>query len=504
MIASDSSNTPSLFPAIPSWIPLLAFILLTFMIGAAGYAIFEQNKQAIKDKEISDLGAIADLKVAQIVAWRDAHRRRGEAYLHGSMLPTEVEQWLREGTPSNERKQKILKQLAGIQQVQGYKTVSLLDAKGMVRFSTNDRYQVDAEEKKLAMEAMRRQQVLFSDLHRSGRGDNGIVIDNVAPLTVADEKKGAHVVGALLFEVDPNSFLYPMIQSWPTQSPSAETLLIRREGNDILFLNELRHQKRAALSLRIPMTNTQLPAVRAVLGQVNDTEGIDYRGVPVVAALRSVPGTPWVMVAKIDKTELFTPINTLQRWVAGLVLAFAACGGALVFLWFKGYQVRYAHLKAQHEAAVEREMLVKHFDYLTKYANDIVLLVNAQGRIVETNDRAALAYGYTKEQLKSLSLGDLLDPGTDWRLEEIKKNEELKFESVHTRKDGTTFPVENSMRAIIIEGERYYQAIIRDITERKQTEIALKKERCLAEGIATDRAHRKLGTGPEKRHPLLV
>jgi PAS domain S-box-containing protein len=480
MTASDSNEPPPL-SGPPIWIPLLAFILLTFSIGAAGYAIFEQNKKAITEKEIQSLGTIADLKVAQIVAWREAHRRRAEMFLHGSLLPDEVDLWLREGAPAGKRKEKILQILTGLRQTQNYKTVSLLDREGAARISTDVSYAPDAEEKKLAIEAMRSQSVLFSDLHREGRGENGIEIDSVAPLRVTDEKKTNRIVGALLFKIDPNTFLYPLVQSWPIKSLSTETLLVRRDGDGVLFLNELRHQKGAALSLRIPLTNNRLPSAQAILGSAKVTEGVDYRGVPVIATLRKVPDTPWLMVSKIDKAELFAPVNLLQRWVTGLGFIFAGLGGALVFLWFKGYRARYAHLKMQHDAAVEREMLVKHFDYLTKYANDIVLLLNAEGRILEANDRAALAYGYPKEQLKSMSLGALLAPWIDLRsrLEEIENKGGLKFESTHLHKNGTTFPVESSVRAITIEGERYFQAIIRDITERKQAESALRKSETL-------------------------
>ena len=473
MTASDSNESPP-FSGLPVWIPLLAFILLTFLIGAAGYAIFEQNKKSITEKEIQSLGAIADLKVAQIVAWREAHRRRAEMFLHGSLLSDEVDLWLREGAPAGKRKDKILQVLTGLLQVQNYKTVSLLDREGAARISTDGSYAPDAEEKKLAIEAMRSQSVLFSDLHREGRGNNGIEIDSVAPLRVTDEKKANRIVGVLLFEIDPNTFLYPLVQSWPIKSQSTETLLVRRDGDAVLFLNELRHQKGAALALRIPLTNNQLPSAQAILGSAKVTQGLDYRGVPVIATLRKVPDTPWLMVSKIDKAELFAPVNLLQRWVTGLGFVFAGLGGALVFLWFKGY-------RAQHDAAVEREMLVKHFDYLTKYANDIVLLLNAEGRIVEANDRAALAYGYPKEKLKSMSLGALLAPWIDLRsrLEEIENKGGLKFESTHLRKNGATFPVESSVRAITIEGERYFQAIISDITERKRAESALRKSEAL-------------------------
>ncbi|HUX63114.1 PAS domain S-box protein [Sulfuricella sp.] len=481
MTASDSKNKSPRFSGIPTWIPLLAFILLTFLIGAAGYAIFEQNKKSITEKEVQNLGAMADLKVAQIVAWREAHRQRAEMFLNNSLLPDEVDLWLREGAQADKRKERILSILTGLRQVQNYRTISLLDKEGATRISTNDSYAPDTEAIKLAVEAMRSQRVLFSDLHKEGHKDNRIKIDSVAPLRVTDENNATRIVGALLFEIDPDSFLYPLVQSWPIKSQSTETLLVRRDGDDVLFLSELRHKKGAALSLRIPLTNKQLPGAQAMLGSAKVTEGIDYRGVPVIATLRRVPDTPWFMVSKIDKAELFAPVNILQRWVTGLGFAFAVLGGALVFVWFKGYRARYAHLKMQHDGAVEREMLVKHFDYLTKYANDIVLLLNAQGRIVEANDRAALAYGYPKEQLKTMSLGALLAPGIDLRsrLEEIEKKEGLKFESVHVRKNGAVFPVESSVRAITIEGERYFQAIIRDITERKRAESALRKSEAL-------------------------
>src|ERR1035438_8946554 len=85
--------------------------------------------------------------------------------------------------------------------------------------------------------------------------------------------------GILLLGIDPSEFLYPLIQSWPTPSRTAETLLVRREGDEVVYLNELRHRKDTAMQLRFPLTDRRIPAVRGALGVEGTAEGIDYRGV---------------------------------------------------------------------------------------------------------------------------------------------------------------------------------------------------------------------------------
>ncbi|HUX89688.1 MAG TPA: PAS domain S-box protein [Gallionellaceae bacterium] len=460
------------------------------MIVGAAYVIFGQYKKIITEREIENLGAIADAKVAQIAAWREAHKRRAEYFLHGAMFSGYVEQWLREGARDNEHKQQILRTLDGIMQEQSYKSVTLLDREGRVRMSTAGDYVPDTEDKKLAVDAMQSQRVLFLDLHRE-HTDNKVAIDSVAPLRVVDKKNGNRIVGALLLKIDPDLFLYPMIQTWPTQSHTAETLLTRLEGNDVVFLNELRHRKDTALTLHVPADRAKLPTVMAIHGETSTVDGVDYRGIPVVSAMRRVPETPWFLVAKIDSAELFSPINTLQQWVAGLVIAFAAFGGGLVFLWFKGSRARYAHLKVQHDAALERELLLKHLQNLTRYANDMIIVANETGQIIEANESAQQALGYSREELlqkQVMELHDPLDnPAVPGKLDVQKRGWSLRIDGIFQRKDGSTFPVEISARVIEVQGTFYMQSIIRDITERKFAEDSLRLHSAiltnLAEGI---------------------
>ena len=78
-----------------------------------------------------------------------------------------------------------------------------------------------------------------------------------------------------------------------------------------------------------------------------------------------------------------------------------------------------------------------------------------------------------------MNLGDLRAPAEKVSLDLHKKGIEetkgLVYETIHQRKDGLPFPVEASSRIIEVEGKTFYQSIIRDITERKRTEAALRK-----------------------------
>jgi PAS domain S-box-containing protein len=142
-------------------------------------------------------------------------------------------------------------------------------------------------------------------------------------------------------------------------SDTAETLLVRRQGKEVVFLNDLRHRRNTALRLALPVDNRMLPAARAARGDRHDFTGVDYRGHEVIAAARPVPGTAWAVVSKIDTGEALA--NTRQHaWLlfvalASVVALAATAGGLTVF----SMQSRF--YRRQYRAAAEREaMLQRH------------------------------------------------------------------------------------------------------------------------------------------------
>jgi len=462
---------------------VLIFLVLAIFIGLAGYLYFDLQKQHVKENIEDELSAIADLKTGQIAAWRKERLEDAMSIVKNTVIASAVQRFLQNpALPDAERA--VLHWMNALREISDYRSILLVDPDGRARLSTGgDQKVIGSHARQLIAEVMRTRKPALSDFHR-GPGVNFIHLDLAVPL-LAELGNDHASIGVALIRINPDGFLYPLIQSWPGTSRSAETLLFRKDADSVIFLNELRHRKDTALSLRIQIANKRLPAVKAMQGESGVFEGIDYREVPVLAAMRSIPQTAWFLVAKVDIEEIFAPIRDIARLMAIVVIVMIAAAGLSIIFWWRQKTAEYARM--QYEAEIKRENVSRQYDYLIKYVNDIILLIDPEGHIVEANDRAAAAYGRSREELLRLNIRDIRSPETrdeiSDQMMQVRKHNGLIFETLHVRKDGASFPVEVSSRIIDIDGKSFFQSIIRDISERKQAETTLRERNIFIETI---------------------
>jgi PAS domain S-box-containing protein len=451
----------------PAWL-IAIFIFETTIISFGGYWLLNFTKQRyVKDAE-SQLMAVANLKTSQLAQWRAERLGDASQSMGSGILIEGIGEWLK--SHNEENSEKILNKLKSLQQSYQYNDVLLVDSSGNILLSSNGSHgRIDDEVLKTLSVSRQNQKPLLTDLHISSRtGTPGM--EAIAPLFSAEVSQP--FIGAFVFVIDPNQFLYPLVDSWPFPTHTSETILVRREGDHVLFLNNVRYQPNAALSLTAPLTEQGMPSVMAVSGKQGVFEGKNYRGVEVLSALQPIPDSPWFIVSQLDKAEAFEgmSVNTVLIYALTVGLLLASIAVTIVFR----LQTEKVFQKRIYEDELERLALVKHFEYLAKYANDIILLVDEHMRITEANDRALKAYGYTREEMLQRSLTDIIAP--EYRPQFGESNRKLlqdKFlvlESRHRRKDGSEFPVEISARVISIDSHPFTHEIIRDTTERKQTE----------------------------------
>ncbi len=131
------------------------------------------------------------------------------------------------------------------------------------------------------------------------------------------------------------------------------------------------------------------------------------------------------------------------------------------------------------------------FSTLFDAVDDAIFILDEQGKFIEINRAAHERLGYTREEMLSMSLGQLdapeFAPLVPRRIAEVSEKGSAIHESAHVRKDGTVMPVEVNAKIITYGGRKAIISVIRDITERKKTEDALRKnERFLQTIIETE------------------
>jgi formate hydrogenlyase transcriptional activator len=133
--------------------------------------------------------------------------------------------------------------------------------------------------------------------------------------------------------------------------------------------------------------------------------------------------------------------------------------------------------RVRESERVIREL--KLFRTLIDQSNDAIEVVDPETlRFLDANEKACSDLGYSREELLSLGVLDI-DPAVNVhsvaKIQEVlKKSGFMVMESVHRRKNGTTFPVEVSMKWVQLERD-YVIAIARDLTQRKETEARLQE-----------------------------
>ena len=170
------------------------------------------------------------------------------------------------------------------------------------------------------------------------------------------------------------------------------------------------------------------------------------------------------------QTEKIIQGHKRERWIviSGMLVFFG-----LLFVVSRKHQ-QAIFFQKKFEIEQQCKDILERFEFLVQHAHDIILLIDEEGRIAEANIEAARAYGYSRDELLTMTIRELRDNDDSKISDSIQSDSSLKsgymYFGVHIRKDGDKFPIESSVSVIHINEKPHFQHIIRDISERKRME----------------------------------
>ncbi|MEI6168665.1 MAG: ATP-binding protein [bacterium] len=377
---------------------LSGFSILTAGIISIGYYYYRGVDQSYQREVTAKLSAVGELKVSELTQWRKERLQDGTLFFKNETFTALVKRFFEQQEDMDALRQ-LQSWLGQYLENPEYDLICLKDAQGVCRLKLpSDRRGRASSISQPSSEVLNSRKVIFQDFYQDPQDQRIHLAVQVPILDVTDAGRS---LGLLVLRIDPDVKLYPFIRHWPTPSPSAETLLVRREENEVVFLNELRFESHTALKLRYSLNQLSLPAAQAVLGRQGIMNGIDYRGEPVMADLRTIPDSPWALVARVNTAEVSAPMKQQIRQI--IFMTGALLFGVGVSLWAVWRQQRIRFYQTQAKMAEELQHLT--LELQAKNAEMERFLYTASHDLKSPVVTIRTFLGYLKQDLASADAG---------------------------------------------------------------------------------------------------
>lgn len=212
-----------------------------------------------------------------------------------------------------------------------------------------------------------------------------------------------------------------------------------------------------------------LMASNAVAGQsgINLDGYRDYRGVSVISAWRWDDQLGFGIATELDADEAFKTIHTTRYTIITLTLLLILLSFGMMVIYFNNRARKHAQ-----QALGESEARLTNFFQATFEG----IFLHEDGKILDVNPATTAVFGYDPNENIGRNLLEFVVPESrEMILAHMAAGHEGPYEVGIVAKDGSTIPVEVLAKSIELHGKQIRVAGLRDITERKQAEAALRE-----------------------------
>ncbi|MGQ3051133.1 MAG: response regulator [Roseateles sp.] len=367
---------------------------------------------------------------------------------------------------------------------------------------------------------------------------------------------GHRVLGSVVLQLDLDRLLRVATER-SGLALTGETVLVRRDGDRAVFINDLKRAPSQTLSGALDLSAPVVPpALRGLRGESGSGPARDYAGVDVIASWRHLPALDWGISVNIGTAEAFAPAHALRDRLAlalGLALLLALGLGLLLgrrivepVEMLGGAVARIAGGKLDERApvcgfaefrelargfnrmtdqlVVERQLLEARVEQRTRALNDSeqrfrgvferaqvgIALCDAQGVVLDVNQALTAMLCREAGELRGARLADLPDfrPGRVLGGELARLSgarvEHVRFERGFALPGGGELFVDGSASAIRDRRGRLVNMVqmLVDVTERHRAEVELVRARVAAEAASQAKSDFLANMSHEIRTPM--
>ena len=445
---------------------LLYFLGVTIIISIVGYMFYADRKKAIEDELYHHVVTIKEIKLAQIEKEQLQRKKTITSYILLPQVKSDlVALFTKKRTPALINS--IKKWSNEIRGNFDFVTINFFNKNADILFSTDT-------SKSIYQNFLKHELVVL--LQKDSSALSNLYIDenkNLLQAIITPIRGVNGILGYMWTEVSFFEYLHPIISYTKKEAGEVEYILLKKESDLGFILKEV--FEKDSYSLRtLPLKKNEKAELELFI-ESNDFYGDpEFKDSGIFASVNEIPGTDWVLLAKINPEKVTESTRNAAIVISIISLLLIILSASITYAIWKRTHLHF--LARTFLLRKEKDAISERYTSLTKYANDMILSINKDGKILEANQKAFDIYGYRKDELLKLELLDLSqDRKKDVEVifSSINNPEGVLFETNHKRKNGTIFPVEISAKLIKHGDEETLLAIIRDNTERKKLELDL-------------------------------
>ncbi len=291
---------------------LIAFTLIPIVL--FGGVAYEQARDILQSVRIAELNALADLKKDKIETFFIERGLDISAIQNIRVIQANLPVMSALRDPrhllSVKAEADLDSRLVHLMETHGYLDIMLMDKQGRIVYICNKSHATQFGRRLAGLGTFEaaKQAIVFSDIIIPGASGDPIEIIGAGPI----RNQRGEFIGVAAIEIDMGP-VYRTILNNPGLGRTGEALIVRKEGDSVLFLSPLRDVPDAALKKKAAFTDAvAYPAQKAALGETGSGVTLDYSGKDVLAAWRFLPHLRWGLVTKIDANEAFAPASRLR------------------------------------------------------------------------------------------------------------------------------------------------------------------------------------------------